>query len=294
MLTGYVAFLDVLGFSSLVSGDRHADRIAAYLNSLCTISDPAAKTTPANAIEYVVFSDSIIITTKDDSDESFELLLARCSLVFGALLQNEISVRGAIAHGTFMREKTPSGTFVAGRAIVEAYQFEEKQDWIGIMVSPSVRQRIPDLERRCLLATPGPYDNVQEFKQQIGWAPYLQRASIPFHGEAGETVDYEGLAVVPSTGNFDPKSLTDSLGKSLACLRRLKSIAPDPPAQQKHTRTIHWLSAVWGSWAAVVDALGDLQKLDDRQKSRSSAQHVALDPEADRAAGLSRRMRRRR
>jgi hypothetical protein len=142
MLTGYVAFLDVLGFSSLVSGDRHADRIAAYLNSLCTISDPAAKTTPANAIEYVVFSDSIIITTKDDSDESFELLLARCSLVFGALLQNEISVRGAIAHGTFMREKTPSGTFVAGEELLLKHTSSKKNKIGSVLWSPhrSVRE----------------------------------------------------------------------------------------------------------------------------------------------------------
>jgi hypothetical protein len=112
MLTGYAAFLDVLGFSSLVAGDRHAERIGRYLNSLTRILDTESK---AAAIEYIVFSDSIVITTKDDSEDSFLALIERCSIVFATLLQNEIAIRGAIAHGTFMTSKTNSGTFVAGR-----------------------------------------------------------------------------------------------------------------------------------------------------------------------------------
>jgi hypothetical protein len=34
MRTGYAAFLDVMGFSALVSGDGHAERINNYLGCL--------------------------------------------------------------------------------------------------------------------------------------------------------------------------------------------------------------------------------------------------------------------
>jgi hypothetical protein len=65
------------------------------------------------------------------------------------LLQNEFAVRGAIALGSFSRSDDPNGTFVAGRAIIEAYNYEKIQDWIGIILSPTVLQKYGNLQNIC-------------------------------------------------------------------------------------------------------------------------------------------------
>jgi hypothetical protein len=208
-----------------------------------------------------VFSDSIVITTKDDSEPSFLTILERCSAVFGTLLQHEIAVRGAIAHGTFITSKTNSGTFVAGRAIIEAYQFEENQDWIGVMLAPSVVQKIPNLSERCKYEEPYTDEIMRRLNGRLPWVAYMQSFdSIPFHGGPLETTNYDGFAIVPSDAKFDPVSLRDSLAKSLESLARLKSIAPNPQAQQKYQRTIEWLVGVYHSWNNVLIRREELAK----------------------------------
>jgi hypothetical protein len=155
MRTGYAAFLDVLGFSALVAGEGHSERINNYLECLSKALD----TDDARpSVEYVVFSDSIIITSLGGTDEALQALLRGCSSAFGVMLKKEIPVRGAIAYGTYSSEKTKNGRFVAGRAIVEAYQFEKKQDWVGIMLAPSVRRKVPNLAERCQFEDPSTHD----------------------------------------------------------------------------------------------------------------------------------------
>src|ERR1051325_8865090 len=145
-MPGYVALLDVLGFSALIHGDRDK-RLQRYLETLqSAFEGPDDGAT----VEYVVFSDSIIVTTENDSEASFVALLRRCSKVFYALLENEFPLRGAISHGDFVRRETKGrGVFVAGKPIVDAYRFEKAQNWVGILIAPTALTRFPDLASRC-------------------------------------------------------------------------------------------------------------------------------------------------
>ena len=247
MITGYAAFLDVMGFSSLVASERHGDRIANYLECLkhsLDIKDAE--------IEYIVFSDSIVVTTADDNDSSLQKLIQGCSSAFGSFLNEEIPVRGSIAHGTYIRETTPTGTFAAGRAIVEAYQFEARQNWCGIMLCPSVRQKVPDLSERCVWTRPGKSLEALELENsRLPWTAYLQPCDgIPFHGSGPE--QYRGLAIVPTNGQLDPAQLYESLGQSIKSLIRLISIAPDPKAQEKYRVTQAWLEGIRANWFESV------------------------------------------
>ena len=114
MQARFVALLDVLGFSSLVSGDGRGERLQQYLQTLQEALDPRAD---GQTVESVIFSDSIVLTTYDDSERSFQALLLRCSRMFGLMLQIEIPLRGAIAHGPFLRQGVPGGVFVAGKPL---------------------------------------------------------------------------------------------------------------------------------------------------------------------------------
>jgi hypothetical protein len=245
MLTGYAAFLDVLGFSALVSGEQ-GGRIERYLVCLKNVFD----TQTERPMDYVVFSDSIILTTRDDSDKSLQSLLLRCSSFFGVMLDNEIALRGAIAHGPYISSTTPTGRFVAGRAIIDAYNFERFQDWVGIMLAPSVLQKVPDLENRCRYQEPGNLELLDELTSRMAWAAFVQRCyAIPFHPiHALERNYYQGFAIVPSNGSSDFATLRDSIFASLKKLEWLKSLAPNPQAQGKHSETIRWLDQIRSNW----------------------------------------------
>jgi hypothetical protein len=243
MRKGYTAFLDVMGFSAMIAGERYAEGITDYLNALKSnlyVDD--------TNIEYVVFSDSIVITTANETDDSLQKIARACSSVFGALLTREIPVRGAIAHGSYVREKTNSGTFVAGRAIIDAYNFEKIQDWVGVMLCPSVRQKVKDLEDRCKLIDPvgKSQEGLEKIVAKAPWSAFIQPCDkIPFHTEP---TDYSGFAIVPTDGQIDPTRVRNSLKASVGCLERLKTIAPDPKAQRKYDNTLKWIKPIREKW----------------------------------------------
>src|ERR1700730_8354476 len=142
---GYIALLDVLGFSSLLSNDGSAGRLESYRKCLRNALEDAAF---GPKVDYVVFSDSIVLTT-GDNHEALKVLLRRCSRLFGIMLENDIPLRGAVAHGSYVRESVAQSVFVAGKPIVEAHQFEIAQDWVGIMLAPSVVRLVLDLASYC-------------------------------------------------------------------------------------------------------------------------------------------------
>jgi hypothetical protein len=248
MRVGYVAFLDVLGFSALIADDQ-GTRIQNYLDRLKQIFDDE----PASPVDYVVFSDSIILTTQDESLAALQALLARCSTLLCVMLASEIALRGAIARGPYITETTARGTFVAGKAIVEAFHFEGAQDWIGIMLAPSVIQAVPDLGARCRYQDPHAREIWVALTERLPWAAFVQPCSqIPFRAGGEAATAYDGFAIVPSNGNTEPVALRDSLSTTLQRLAWLKTLAPNPQAQAKYSHTVSWLSQIQGQWHAAA------------------------------------------
>jgi len=53
-------------------------------------------------------------------------------------------------------------------------------------------------------------------------------------GQCSVKIDsFEGFAVIPTNGSNKPSDVRDSLKASILALSRLKSIAPNPAAQDK-------------------------------------------------------------
>jgi hypothetical protein len=130
-LEGYVALLDILGFSSMAespSGD-----LAYYTASV----QEACK-----GVDAVLFSDSIVLTVEVTKGEhgltALKQMLEACSGVMGNLITLQLACRGAIAFGRYLRLKRQSSVFIAGRPIVEAYNLERRQDWLGVTLCRSV------------------------------------------------------------------------------------------------------------------------------------------------------------
>ncbi len=248
MHLGFVALLDVLGFSSLVSGTGEVERLKRYQECLERAFDDEVY---GPKVDYVVFSDSIVLTTVDDSEQSFKAIVRRCSRALGLMIEEEIPLRGAIAHGSFVRESGGGGVFVAGKAILEAYKYECLQDWVGVMLAPSARRRATDLTERCMIGDPHSAIAQEELRSRMDWAAFVQPCPrIPFHGSEENT--YDGFAIVPTDGQADAVAIRDSLKNCLRKLNWLKAVAPDPLAQAKFTRTHMWLYQIQPQWHNVV------------------------------------------
>jgi hypothetical protein len=256
MPNGFVAFLDVLGFSNLVSGGEGDHRLRRYLESVNDVLSDSSEV----GIDYVIFSDSIVLTTPEGSDSGLQVLIARCSKLLGTLLDAEIAIRGAIAHGSFVREVTGSGVFVAGKAVIDAYNFESKQDWVGMMLAPSARRQIPNLVALCQVQHIGhQVEALLDLTKRINWAGFLQRCpSIPFHTSSPfEDSSFDGFAIVPTSGIAEAQALRDSIAAAQKKLEWLKALAPDPSAQKKYTHTQGWLYQLHQHWDNIAYSIKD-------------------------------------
>jgi hypothetical protein len=155
MADGFVALLDVLGFSNMVSGENGPRKIFEYQTALeSTLVD-----NDDEGLRYVAFSDTIVITTHGNRLEDFLNLANRCSALFASMLEREIPIRGSIARGFYARgtlqanQRGERSVFVAGSAVLEAYRFEQQQNWLGIMLAPSTVKTFPDLRKLCELSS---------------------------------------------------------------------------------------------------------------------------------------------
>jgi hypothetical protein len=247
MKEGYVALLDVLGFSALVSGDASGEKVRRYLNCL-------QNTTVERRVDYVVFSDSIILSAKGDSPESLAAVVGTCSRLLVELLLEGIPLRGAISFGGFVREAFGESVFVAGRPVIEAYRFEQSQDWIGVMLAPSAVARVPDLSDRCRLPGDGVTVSLGDVESRYPWPAIIQRCrNIPFHSSNPfEPSVFDGFAVVPTTGELVAARIRDSIKTTMDRLSWLRVIAPTPASQRKYQLTSDWLHLIHGRWVDLA------------------------------------------
>lgn len=148
-----VTFIDVLGFREKLLGralDSFAANYESAIEMIRTFNQPlpppsgmpsifpCAKPGERWCIQYV-FSDSIILFALDDSDESFLKLLVYSWRVVQALLATGMHPRGAIAFGEmYVNEATD---VFLGKALAEAYELEQIQDWVGVALAPSAHAR---------------------------------------------------------------------------------------------------------------------------------------------------------
>jgi len=250
MLSGYVALLDVLGFSEFISADTTDEGVERYLRCLQKVQE--------ETVNYVVFSDNIILTVEGKEADSLLTIASTCSQLMYELLKVNIPIRGAISKGNFIRSSVGKSVFVAGRPVIEAYQFEQVQDWIGIMIAPSAILSVPDLGKRCNLNWNQALGVFRKERDLLKWAAFIQPCqAIPFHAtNPFNDSRYDGFAVVPTNGFSKLTKLRDNTREAMDKLNWLRAVAPTPAAQKKYQNTILWLRAVNQLWNDVVNSLG--------------------------------------
>jgi hypothetical protein len=136
----WLAYFDLLGVKALLAAGQEGSVFNAYWAAQHEFKNHREW---APELKHAWLSDKFIILAEDDSPESFERLEYMSRLFAGSLLRHNIPLRGAVACDRFFADFDQRMFF--GRALVEAYEFGEGQDWIGLLICPTAVRRIEAL-----------------------------------------------------------------------------------------------------------------------------------------------------
>lgn len=238
-MKGYLAFLDILGFSAIVA-DQSNEQLERYGRSI-------ADALKGGSIKSVVFSDSIVLTVEGTGPDALLSIVRVCSRLLAELVQSDISMRGAIAYGDFVRSEINGSVFVAGKALVDAYEWERKQDWVGIMVTPTALKTVPDLKLLCS-------EHQAITTRSLKWFAHLRHyAGIPFHATP-DPFTFDGFVVLPCRTTVLLAEILSDIRKTINRLDWLRMTAPSPEAQQKYARTLTFYFSVENNWRSIAAA----------------------------------------
>jgi hypothetical protein len=159
----FVAFLDIMGFKDRLQRDGH-EKVKEMFESLRpTIEDikrskkviyaKQVKLTNANSaiddlsslIYPVTFSDSIILFSKDKSDDSAIEIIVNAALIMSEALKNEIPMKGAIAFGEMTVDKTNLLYF--GTPLIDAYELHKELQIYGVILHHTAQKQLNELTR---------------------------------------------------------------------------------------------------------------------------------------------------
>lgn len=135
----WFCYLDLLGFTMLVRSRDVGTVIGLYEDAISKL-ERGASAKKVLGLSYSWFSDTFIIFTRGDSLEEFTWLEQASRLFFQRLILADIPARGAISHGK-LYSNLEKNIFV-GEALIEAYEYGEDQDWLGLLLTPSVHRKL--------------------------------------------------------------------------------------------------------------------------------------------------------
>jgi hypothetical protein len=228
---GFVAMLDILGFSEQILKGQQPERLDNYVKTVLSVCSEFQD------VKVILFSDTVTLYTLDQTDAAFGAIVVACSrLLHDLLLEQDIALRGAITAGRFSRSEGQDGqdgnAVIAGLPVIDAYNFESKQQWVGVMLTPSalkLKQGFPE---------PHPGTDPR-------WRSRLfQCTEIPL-SSGGTTEPFDNFAVCPS--GRESNSLADvgvDRDNVVEQLEKLRLLAPDPRSQAKYRNTVKWLKSI--------------------------------------------------
>ncbi len=149
-----IAICDILGFSNLVINspvETIVDKYVSYLRRALSHSlykDDFPDEIPSldylqqnKTIGVAWFSDTVVLFTKEDTDEHLMDLLSTVGWFVFECMFSERRVRCGIAYGEAYID-TDEDIYV-GPPIIEAYKLEQRQAWSGGALAQSVIDRLP-------------------------------------------------------------------------------------------------------------------------------------------------------
>ncbi|MBI2832667.1 MAG: hypothetical protein HYX79_10470 [Chloroflexi bacterium] len=135
----WVSYFDLLGFSELVNSGKYFDVIEPYTKAIKEFKEASG----LEHVETTWFSDTFVLYSTDDSNDSFVSVEAKSRAFVYSLVCRGIPLRGAMAYGNFYANRQYSVFF--GPAFIEAYIYGELQDWVGFVLTPSAIKQMESI-----------------------------------------------------------------------------------------------------------------------------------------------------
>jgi hypothetical protein len=134
----YLLFLDLLGFSKLVE-DKSPQEVYNVIDS--ALQSFSRWEELNKQFKTIYFSDTFLFyqEPKGFGDWAFLDIYAIGAMLLSALLAKKIPARGSISFGEFevKADSTDKHQLYYGKALIEAYEAEKREQWIGITIQPS-------------------------------------------------------------------------------------------------------------------------------------------------------------
>jgi hypothetical protein len=141
----YVAYIDVMGFKDMVARTSH-DEIYEMMKKIESYKSIAITTKwigeSQDLVTTTTYSDSIMIYSKDESDDSLDYLISSVSALAYGLFIESIPHKGSIAFGKMTLDKENSIFF--GQPLIDAYLLQEELNFYGIIIHASAEKKIID------------------------------------------------------------------------------------------------------------------------------------------------------
>ena len=134
----YLLYLDILGFKKLVN-ERSPNEVYDIIDESLKAFERWEELN--KLFRTIYFFDTFVLyqDPKGYGDWAFLDVYAIGGMVLSALLAKGIPARGSITFGEFevRSDSTSRHQVFFGKALIEAYQSEKKENWIGIAIQPS-------------------------------------------------------------------------------------------------------------------------------------------------------------
>lgn len=151
-----VAFLDILGFKNML-GDMPLSELAqkyeGIISNINLFNKPFSRGDELSLFTdhsenqrwciVNVFSDSIILVSEDETEESCLKLLIYTWRLLQLTIASDMPVRGGISYGDFyINEKL---NVFLGEALTNAYTLEGRQEWVGVAIDSKLSDTFPKI-----------------------------------------------------------------------------------------------------------------------------------------------------
>lgn len=141
----FVAHIDILGMRAMVR--RNAEMAWKVLSGLADVRDHIGRLQVSNieaarqemlakSIFSIMFSDTIVLFTKTDSNDDLQSIIIAASEVLHKAMCNRVPVRIGISGGQFFFNINES--LYSGPALIDAYELGEAAQWLGIVTTEAI------------------------------------------------------------------------------------------------------------------------------------------------------------
>jgi len=152
-ITGFFGMFDILGYRSLIENNT-LDSLIEIFNEFIMDLDQKAVTlmhqdehqvTAITPTKTLIFSDTIILyQTMSESMLDFSpSFLTKACVLLRLGFEHGVPLRGAISFGEFFVHERS----YLGKPIVDAFEAEKNQQWLGVILTASAEQKYQDYKK---------------------------------------------------------------------------------------------------------------------------------------------------